>query len=99
MLGFVISVAIRFVAADPSSSLLLPHCEAMPIMAIRLEAPESGTESALLSRKDGIAKDVFEINLPSSDIRMAEALLTVHAFDLGEQFLRLANGQIDLEAF
>ena len=71
----------------------------MPIIAIRIEAPESGTESASLSRKNGIGKDVFEMNLPSSDIRMAEALLTVHAFDFGEQLLRLTKGRINSEAF
>ena len=49
----------------------------MPISKMRIEAPEPGTESALLLRKEGIVKGGFEINLPSSDIRVAEALLTV----------------------
>ena len=63
-------------------------------MTIGIEAPESGTKSALLSRKERIGKDVLETDLSSSDIRMAEALLTVPAFDFGEQFLRLAHGQM-----
>lgn len=71
----------------------------MPIMTTRIEAPEPGTELALPSRKQGIAKDIFEIDLSSSDIRMAKALLIVHTFDFGEQILRLAKGQVDSEAF